>query len=118
MIASHSDETEHETGKPKKKARPKASAGRNDADKGKSAPRKQMRATPNQVEPKAKPVRKRAGTVPSGVAAVTADERRKMIADAAYYRARERGFAPGHEQDDWLLAEREVDALLTPPCVE
>ena len=118
MIASLSDETEHETGKPKKQPRPKASAGRNDADKGKSAPRKEMRATPDKVEPKAKPARKRTGTAPSTVAAVTAEERWKMIADAAYYRARERGFEPGHEQEDWLLAEREVDSLLTPPCVE
>lgn len=32
-----------------------------------------------------------------------------MIAEAAYYRAERRGFAPGHELDDWLLSEAEVD---------
>ncbi|KAA6187071.1 DUF2934 domain-containing protein [Thiohalocapsa marina] len=35
-----------------------------------------------------------------------------MIADAAYYLAEKRNFAPGHEQEDWLAAEAEVDALL------
>lgn len=28
-----------------------------------------------------------------------------MIAEAAYYRAQRRGFAPGHELEDWLQAE-------------
>jgi hypothetical protein len=35
-----------------------------------------------------------------------------MIAKAAYYRAERRGFAPGHEAEDWLAAESEVDAAL------
>ncbi len=38
--------------------------------------------------------------------------RRAMIAEAAYLRAEQRGFVPGCETDDWLLAEAEVDALL------
>ena len=29
------------------------------------------------------------------------------IAERAYYKAENRGFAPGHELDDWLEAERE-----------
>ncbi|HUL47692.1 MAG TPA: DUF2934 domain-containing protein [Steroidobacteraceae bacterium] len=35
-----------------------------------------------------------------------------MIAEAAYLRAERRGFAAGHETEDWLAAEVEVDALL------
>ncbi len=31
-----------------------------------------------------------------------------MIAEAAYYRAQQRGFAPGHELEDWLAAEQEA----------
>ncbi|HJQ62519.1 MAG TPA: DUF2934 domain-containing protein [Burkholderiales bacterium] len=31
-----------------------------------------------------------------------------MIAEAAYYRAQQRGFSAGGEVDDWLAAEREV----------
>ena len=34
-----------------------------------------------------------------------------MIEEAAYYRAERRGFAPGHELEDWLQAE----AALAPP---
>jgi hypothetical protein len=43
---------------------------------------------------------------------VSADVRRQMIAEAAYLRSEQRGFAPGFEAEDWLLAEAEVDALL------
>ncbi len=35
----------------------------------------------------------------------------QMIAEAAYYRAQARGFTPGHELDDWLEAEAEVDTV-------
>jgi len=45
-------------------------------------------------------------------AAVSAEDRRAMIAEAAYLRAERRGFAPGQEAEDWLAAELEVDALL------
>jgi hypothetical protein len=34
------------------------------------------------------------------------------VAERAYFRALHRGFAPGHELEDWLAAEREVAALL------
>jgi hypothetical protein len=39
--------------------------------------------------------------------------RRALIAEAAYFRAERRGFAPGYEADDWLAAEVEVDTALT-----
>jgi hypothetical protein len=35
-----------------------------------------------------------------------------MIAEAAYFRAQLRGFLPGHEIEDWLAAEAEVDRQL------
>ena len=44
---------------------------------------------------------------------VSADTRRAMIAEAAYLRAERRGFVAGHEEEDWLAAEKEVDALLS-----
>ena len=34
------------------------------------------------------------------------------VAKRAYFHAQHRGFAPGHELDDWLAAEREVAAML------
>jgi len=45
--------------------------------------------------------------------AVTPEIRRGMIAEAAYLRAERRSFAPGSEVEDWLAAEREIDALLS-----
>jgi hypothetical protein len=41
---------------------------------------------------------------------LTPAERHQRICDLAYRRAAQRGFAPGGEVDDWLEAEREVDA--------
>lgn len=38
--------------------------------------------------------------------------RAALIAEAAYYRAQQRGFAPGHEVQDWLAAESDVDGRL------
>jgi hypothetical protein len=36
---------------------------------------------------------------------------KSLIAEAAYYRAEKRGFGPGMELDDWLAAEKEIEAL-------
>lgn len=38
---------------------------------------------------------------------------REMIAEAAYFHAEHRGFEPGHELDDWLAAENQINAELT-----
>jgi Protein of unknown function (DUF2934) len=54
---------------------------------------------------------KQTAVPPPGVT-VSADVRRGMIAEAAYLRAERRGFAPGHEEEDWLAAETEVDVQL------
>jgi hypothetical protein len=40
-------------------------------------------------------------------------DRYERIAEAAYLRAEQRGFEPGHEIEDWLAAEKEIDALLS-----
>ena len=40
------------------------------------------------------------------------EERERMISEVAYYRAEQRGFAPGNEMEDWLQAETEVDSLI------
>ena len=51
-------------------------------------------------------------TIASNEQAWADDERIAMIAENAYYRAQGRGFVPGYEVEDWLAAEREIDALL------
>ena len=39
-------------------------------------------------------------------------QRQQKIAEAAYLFSERRGFTPGCELDDWLLAEAEIDAKL------
>lgn len=43
---------------------------------------------------------------------VDPQQRAALIARAAYFRAMNRGFAPGDDLADWLAAEAEVDAEL------
>jgi hypothetical protein len=43
---------------------------------------------------------------------LTAIDREAMIRTAAYYRAQRRRFESGHELEDWLAAESEIDAAL------
>ena len=61
------------------------------------------RTTARTAQPKTRPV---------PAVLIDQDLRRSMIAQAAYYRAERRGFEPGHEAEDWLAAESEVDAAL------
>ena len=58
------------------------------------------------------PAAKKPAVAAKGSPTVSEDVRRGMIAEGAYLRAERRGFAPGHEETDWLAAEAEVDALL------
>jgi hypothetical protein len=55
--------------------------------------------TPKQDNPQARP-----GSSP----ALSAQERERRVAQAAYFRAEKRGFAPGGELQDWVEAEAEV----------
>jgi len=76
------------------------------------ATQKERRATPrkpagNASEPKRTPSGKQPLEV-SARAQVSPDEIKRLIAEAAYYRAKERGFKPGYELEDWVQAEAEV----------
>jgi hypothetical protein len=51
-------------------------------------------------------------SVLDGLTNVDPEFRHEMVATAAYYIAEQRGFAPGHEVDDWLAAEAAVDQTL------
>ncbi|MGB5395834.1 MAG: DUF2934 domain-containing protein [Gammaproteobacteria bacterium] len=44
--------------------------------------------------------------------AISAEQRRQMIAEAAYYLAEKRGFQGGSPVDDWLKAEHQIDKIL------
>ncbi|MEO1766843.1 DUF2934 domain-containing protein [Thiobacter aerophilum] len=43
---------------------------------------------------------------------VTPEERYRLIAEAAYFRAQRRGFVGGDPVQDWLEAEAEIDRML------
>lgn len=51
---------------------------------------------------------------PPAARAADPTQRRAMIAEAAYYRAERRSFEPGHELEDWLQAEAEVERTPAP----
>jgi hypothetical protein len=55
--------------------------------------------------------RKKASTGATVHRQISSAERRRMIAEAAYIRGESQGFL-SDEQEDWLLAEAEVDSLL------
>jgi hypothetical protein len=62
--------------------------------------------------PAAKAARPKKTVTTSVAGFVTQEERSRMVATAAYFRAEQRGFASGDEVADWLAAEAEVDAIL------
>ena len=72
------------------------------AAKKRSAPKKAAARKAAAPNPSTSPVR------------VSAEERWRMVATAAYHRAEKRGFAPGHEVEDWLAAEKDIDDVLKP----
>ncbi len=43
----------------------------------------------------------------------TIEERKKIIAEAAYFIAEHRGFTAGAELSDWLQAERDIESTLS-----
>ncbi|HEV7607302.1 MAG TPA: DUF2934 domain-containing protein [Steroidobacteraceae bacterium] len=75
-------------------------------------PREKGTTTPT---PRKRAPRKSVATSKNAVTAahfVGPEQRAELIAEAAFFRAERRGFAPGHEIEDWLAAESEVDAKL------
>ena len=71
------------------------------------APASGSKESARRPSPKQKtPARTVRGRIP------TVHEKRHMVAMAAYFRAERRGFAPGHEVEDWAAAEAEIEARL------
>lgn len=123
LASTFSDEEETTMATRKTAATTKGSTG-----KAPAAPKQGARpAVAKQPEAKAAPATKetkapmpaKARTAPKAAKA-PADakpyspgfEKLVMVAEAAYYRAERRGFAPGAEMDDWLAAEAEIERLL------
>lgn len=59
----------------------------------------------------AKPAASATAAKPAAAKTSPAD-RLAMIAEAAYFIAQKRGFGAGKEAEDWVEAEKQVDALL------
>ncbi|PLY17020.1 MAG: transcriptional regulator [Sedimenticola sp.] len=74
--------------------------------KKKAAPRKK-------AVTKAPAARSRTSPASVSPVGVSMEERWRMIATAAYYKAEKRGFAPGNELQDWIDSEAEITALLS-----
>jgi len=70
----------------------------------------QPTSTPRTARTTTRSTPRKASPVPPAL--IDQDLRRSMIAQSAYFRAERRGFAPGHEAEDWLAAEHEVDTAL------
>jgi hypothetical protein len=77
-------------------------------------PRKSTAATPKgnggkAAAPREPTSEKRAAPMESNLRSdYSPEEMRRQIEEAAYYRAKQRGFEPGHELEDWIEAESEV----------
>ena len=88
---------------PKNTATPAATRGRPGPQQSQST----------QTAASAKVATRRRSAEPQPAGAKTAPEpRQQLIAQAAYFIAERRGFAPGNELEDWLRAEAEIEACL------
>ena len=56
--------------------------------------------------------RKRSAEPQTAGAKIVPEQRLELIAQAAYFIAERRGFAPGNELEDWLQAEAQIEACL------
>jgi hypothetical protein len=56
--------------------------------------------------------RQRASAKRAAPTGLRPEERHHLIQVAAYHLAERRGFADGNHHDDWIAAEREVDAMI------
>ena len=67
---------------------------------------------PGYTKPGAKMPASRQGTVGDARTRLSPEERRRLIAETAYFIAERRGFSAGSELEDWLQAEAEVNRRL------
>ena len=53
-----------------------------------------------------------ASSVKKNTAAISPEHRYHMIGTAAYFKAQQRGFEAGYHVQDWIAAEKDIDAML------
>lgn len=87
------------------------SAGiRSPGSKSPTANRRPARVAPD--APSSETVETRAPVTGNTRAQMSPEEVYRLIQETAYYKAKARGFAPGHEVQDWIEAEAEVRTRL------
>jgi len=95
--------------------KPKTTTARQRTSKAKkTASTRAASSSKTQASSKEKVVYKKSAAVEDATVttAMTMDQRRDLIAQAAYLRAEKRGFNGGDPVEDWLAAEKEVDTKL------
>lgn len=127
MASTTEGTTRSETGKAKKtagkktaaKPAPKKKAQKKTQAPAKAAAPKKAAAKSTTANPDKQPAGKTPNTTakktPKDQAAppITSEQRHQLIAEAAYLRAERRGFSGGDPNQDWMEAEKEIDAALT-----
>jgi hypothetical protein len=98
---------------PKKAAAKAAKTGAADAKVKKAGPGKSTggKAAPAKSAKKATAPRQPESRVPFDRMVISDEQRYRMIAEAAYFRAESRGFQSDHVRD-WIEAERDIAILL------
>ena len=87
----------------------KAVAGRSTkSGSAKPAPASRSRKAAAENKPSKRAARAPAGRKPD----FSPEQRRCHVEIAAYFMAERHGFTPGHEREDWLAAEAEIDRML------
>jgi hypothetical protein len=76
----------------------------------KTTKRKSSTAAPGLTDSTVIAVLESKHSLTSDSASIDPDSRRRLVAAEAYFRAERRGFASGHELEDWVAAEAAVDS--------
>jgi len=102
------------SGSEKKTVRKKATAKRKTSVKKASAKKAVSRKSDSKKTVAKKSVskagaKKTATTGKTRRTSLSADKRRRLVAEAAYLKAERRGFESGDPIEDWLEAEKEID---------
>jgi len=77
---------------------------RSNSQRGNAAPKSASRT----MTVASKPKQSNPDVRPASSAPLNAQEQQRQVAQAAYFRAEKRGFAPGGELQDWIEAEAEI----------
>jgi len=107
-------ESEPKAPKSATSARKRTASSRKNAPSGGSVPARKAatKTAARKTIAKSAPSRKKTTRKATAARLITVEERRRLIAEAAYLRAEARGFTGGSPEEDWVKAEAEVDARL------